>query len=209
MQGVLPSGVALNEFGLRRDGMRVDREAGEPVARSGCRLVVLGDQLVNGRRVTSTRTLEFVLALVFNGGECRASSLVGNLCSGQASKSAIPTLAYRARQLGIDTEFISFRTSYHLVTEVTVDAVELLEALHIGDVHTALRLYGGPLLVNSHTRAIIETRARIDRELTEAAIASGDDALARQVAWKAGNSERGLVHGLSERVPARTRSWSS
>jgi len=155
-----------------------------PGAVGRCNITVLGNQSVNGHRSVSTRTLEFVLAIALAGGERRQSSLLRDLFADCASKSAIPTLAYRARKLGIATEFIPMRASYRMRTPVVIDAVELLDALRSGDVRTALWLYSGPCLANSRSPLAIETRELIDTRLTRAVLATGDRAFIEFAATK-------------------------
>lgn len=160
-----------------------------PKVRHRCYVNVLGTQSVNGHEVVSTRTLEFILALALSGGECRKSALERDLFSDCSSKSAIPTLAYRARKMGIGTEFIPARASYRTTTEVVVDAVELLKALRRGDIRTALWLYGGPCLANSRSPLAVETRDLIDMRLVRALLATGDEALIGSAAVKLGRPE--------------------
>ncbi|WP_169813345.1 hypothetical protein [Nocardia vaccinii] len=156
----------------------------QPGTRRCCNITVLGNQSVDGHRSVSTRTLEFLLAIALAGGERRQSSLLRDLFSDCASKSAIPTLAYRARKLGIETEFIPVRGSYRVLTPMVIDAVELLAALRAGDVRTALWLYGGPCLANSRSPLAIETREMIDMRLIRAVLATGDRAFIEFAATK-------------------------
>lgn len=142
-----------------------------------CRIEVLGTQLVNGRRSNSAKTLEFIVALALGGGERRKASLLRSLYDDCAAKSAIPTLAYRARQLGVGVDFITDRDSYRLVDPIAIDALELMAALRRGDVRAALSLYRGPCLAGSHSPLAVEIREWIDQQLADAIRAAPDQSL--------------------------------
>lgn len=174
-----------------------------------CKVTVLGDQSINGRRLSSTRTLEFILALSLGGGERRLSSLKRYLFAGVVSKSAVPTLAYRTRKLGIATEFVPSRASYRLIDCVAVDAIELLDALDAGDVRTALQLYGGPCLANSHSPLATEARQVIDRLLTDAVLAEGSEELVRRAADKLDSPRFGLLGSFGPRIQENNRPRTS
>ncbi|NJP51785.1 transcriptional regulator [Streptomyces sp. SBST2-5] len=63
---------------------------------------------------------------------------------------------------------------YALTGPVSCDAVEVLQALKQGDLTTALRLYGGPLLPRSEAPGIVEWRAQLEVAVREAVLASTD-----------------------------------
>ena len=63
---------------------------------------------------------------------------------------------------------------YRLVGPVDADVVDLVDALHAGDVRSAVRYYRGPLLPQSDAPEISEWRTRIDVAVRDAAMASRD-----------------------------------
>ncbi|MEV8596863.1 GAF domain-containing protein [Streptomyces sp. NPDC052012] len=63
---------------------------------------------------------------------------------------------------------------YALTGPVSCDAVDVLRALKNGDLTTALRHYGGPLLPRSEAPGIIEWRAQLEVAVREAVLASAD-----------------------------------
>ncbi|MBS4103838.1 hypothetical protein [Tsukamurella paurometabola] len=128
-------------------------------------LQTLGKQIVNGRRVTATRPLEFVTALAAGRGRASLSSLEEGLFGGQAGKSAVANLAYRARTLGIRIEFDRYAEHYVLGSSVTVDALEAIRALRRGDPIAAAWLYDGPFLRASASQFSHEIRGALAHEV--------------------------------------------
>ncbi|MCT7354812.1 transcriptional regulator [Streptomyces sp. 15-116A] len=63
---------------------------------------------------------------------------------------------------------------YALTDPVSCDADDVLRALKDGDLTTALRHYGGPLLPRSEAPGIIEWRAQLEVAVREAVLASAD-----------------------------------
>jgi len=63
---------------------------------------------------------------------------------------------------------------YRLVGPVTLDVVELVDALAAGDVGTAVARYRGPLLPSSDAPELSEWRTRIDVAVRDAAVRHGD-----------------------------------
>ena len=140
---------------------------------------VLGKQIIDGRAIASTRTLEFVTVLALSGGEAHLSVLRNSLFGGCASKSAIANLAYRARGIGVDTTFDRYRDSYRLDDSVTVDLIELLRALRHGDHDLAIWLYDGPFLPTSKSPVAERMRETLSRRVRER-IAEVDPELERR-----------------------------
>lgn len=143
-----------------------DLRAAPPPA-SAVEVQVLGKQIVNGHPVRSTRPLEFVTALAWGGGEAGLTRLRSTLFGGCAGRSTVANLAYRARQMGVETVFDRYRDSYRLTGRVTVDVVEMVRALRDGDHQLAIWLYEGPYLPASRTPMASRVREILARRVRE------------------------------------------
>ncbi|WP_299573167.1 hypothetical protein [uncultured Williamsia sp.] len=158
-----------------------DLRAAPPPA-SAVEVQVLGKQIVNGLPVRSTRPLEFVTALAWGGGEASLTTLRTTLFGGCAGRSAVATLAYRARRMGVETVFDRYRDSYRLTGRVTVDVLEMMAALRDGDHRLAIWLYEGPYLPASRTPMATRVREILRRRVREATDTVDPDLRDRYVA---------------------------
>lgn len=138
---------------------------------------LLGRPSVNGEAVRSTKPLELVAAIVLAGGRYSRDGLVSGIYGGEASDSALPTLAYRARLLGIPVEYDTFTGCYSVASAVSLDVIDVLRLASAGRVSDALCLYGGPFLPRSGSPFAATLRAEVDESIATAALATGDTAV--------------------------------
>ncbi|USY19927.1 hypothetical protein NE857_32680 [Nocardiopsis exhalans] len=137
----------------------------------------LGGCRVDGVPVRYGRALELVAVLVLSHGTAPRDWLLSTLFEGDPAPSSLPTLALRARKLGLDVRYDRDRRFYHLEGRVRCDVAELLSRLEEGRLKEALELYRGPFLTKSHSPFAAQTRDHVDQRIVRAAIDSGDVAL--------------------------------
>ena len=145
-------------------------------------ITVMGGVSVNGLPVRSVKPIEFVAALALSGGAMARDALVARLYFGTSSQSAIPTLCYRARQIGIAVVFDSDRLQYRLVSRVCIDALEILTLAQAGDPEAALHLWRGPCLVRSTSPFATALRARLEIEMVRAVRRAGEPSTTHRAA---------------------------
>lgn len=137
---------------------------------SGRRIRLLGAVEVDETPTRAIKPIEFVFSLALAGGEMRTQMLKRHLYLEFTSRSALATLAWRARSLGIDTYHDVSRSTYRLLTPVSIDAIELLTFLDMGDLESALSLYHGPCLARSESPVAESTRRHIEERIARAAL---------------------------------------
>lgn len=135
---------------------------------------LLGRPTVNARQVRSTKPLELVAAVALAGGRYSRDGLVSGIYGGEASDSALPTLAYRARLLGLPVEYDPYTGFYALTSAISLDVVDVLRLSAAGRASDALCLYRGPFLPRSGSPFAATLRAEIDNAVAQAALATGD-----------------------------------
>jgi len=144
-------------------------------ARPVPRVRLLGQPMIDIRAVRSTKPLELVAALLLAGGRYSRDGLIAGIYGGEASESALPTLAYRARLLGIPVVYESFSGYYSVEEPVSFDVMDVLRLTAAGRVADALCLYRGPFLPRSGSPFAATLRRQVDDCLASAALATKDD----------------------------------
>lgn len=159
-------------------GGHFDLPAGlpEPPA-STFRIRILGQCAVNGTPVRASTTLEFVVALATSGGAMSKDGLLNRMYERDVSDSTVPTLAYRARKLGLRIEYEAGSCRYRLGQRVSIDALDVIGLARAGRPRDALLLYGGRCLPGSESPFATALRAGVEREVVAAVLASGDATL--------------------------------
>ncbi|GHC96575.1 hypothetical protein GCM10007079_49390 [Nocardiopsis terrae] len=137
----------------------------------------LGQCAVNGTPVRSRRAVELVTVLALAGGSAPRDWLLANLFEGDPAPSSLPTLALRARKLGLDVRYHGDRFTYQLESWVECDVVELLARIDEGRIADALALYRGPFLPRSQSPFAVEIRASVESRTVSAAVRTGDPAV--------------------------------
>lgn len=144
---------------------------------AGLRVSILGRCEVNGHRVTHSKAMEFITVLAAAGGSMSRDGLHHRIYERDISVSTLPTLAYRARRLGISVRYEALGRRYSLAESVTVDALEVLRLLKEGKAADALILYRGPCLPESDSPFVVSLRQTIEDKLVRAVLDSGDQEL--------------------------------
>lgn len=134
----------------------------------------LGGCRVDGVPVRHGRALELVAVLVLSRGTAPRDWLLSTLFEGDPASSSLPTLALRARKLGLDVRYDRDRGLYHLAGRIRCDVAELLSLLDEGRLDEALALYRGPFLTKSYSPFATQTRDHVEQRIVRAAIDSGD-----------------------------------
>lgn len=156
----------------------------------------LGQVGVNGVAVAHGRAVELIAALSLAGGSLSRDWLLSSLFEQDPSPSSLPTLAMRARKLGVDVVYDSSRCMYHLRDYLTVDVTEVFAWLKRGRTAEAVAFYQGPFMPRSHSPFAVETRASLENALVRAVLAEGDVELMARI-------DRHVKHPeLSERLIA-------
>jgi len=99
-----------------------------------------------------------------------------------ACDSAIPTLCYRLRKMGIQVQYDSATGTYVLGSEVKIDALTILDLLRLGDVRSALDIWGGPCLALSDSPLAQALRANLEQAMVTEVLDSEDPELVRRAA---------------------------
>ncbi|WP_190108183.1 hypothetical protein [Streptomyces cinnamoneus] len=146
---------------------------------AGINISVLGRYEVAGRPVTSSKTMEFITALAAAGGSMSRDGLHHRIYERDVSASTLPTLAYRARRLGIDVRYEPLGRRYVLGKPVTVDALKVLGLLKAGRPTDALVLYHGPCLPECDSPFALSLRQTLEDQLVRAVLDSGDQELVK------------------------------
>ncbi|UQA94460.1 hypothetical protein [Streptomyces halobius] len=146
---------------------------------SGTKINVLGRFAVDGKPVASSKTMEFVTALASAGGSMSRDGLHHRIYERDVSASTLPTLAYRARKLGIDVRYETLGRRYVLTQSVSVDALMVLGLLKAGKPAEALILYQGPCLPECDSPFAVSLRQKLESQLVRSVLDSGDQDLIR------------------------------
>src|SRR5690606_22962682 len=141
----------------------------------------LGGCRVDGVPVRHGRALELVAVLALAKGSAPRDWLLSTLFEGDPAPSSLPTLALRARKLGIDVRYDRDRCCYLLAGEVRCDVVEVLELVEEGRLAEAVARYRGPFLPKSYSPFAVQMRASLEERLVRAALLSDDVALMASV----------------------------
>src|SRR5690606_33321179 len=129
---------------LQTDGESMVDKPRSPDAPARRRVDVLGGCRIDGVPVSSARAVELVVALAVSGGSAPRDWLLSVLFDADPAPSSLPTLALRARTLGLTVEYRPDRHSYALMTPVECDLAEFFKEMKSGDPRRALSLYHGP-----------------------------------------------------------------
>ncbi|MDE3723093.1 BTAD domain-containing putative transcriptional regulator [Nocardiopsis sp. N85] len=140
-------------------------------------LETLGGCRVDGRPVRHRRAAELAAALVLSDGAAPRDWLSAVLFEEDPSPSSLPTLAMRARRIGLDVRYERESGAYRIGEEIRCDVVEFLFLLSHGYVAQALELYKGPFLARSDSPFAVQTRAHLEQRVVEAVMDSGDTRL--------------------------------
>ncbi|WP_028476108.1 GAF domain-containing protein [Nocardia sp. CNY236] len=168
---------------------RRDDAQSYPVGRLGLDVLGLGQpQLsVAGDRVPlSQRHAEILLLLVEHPEGLGADHLALLLDDTDLDNGTIRAAVSRLRAV-VGPSVVSSRP-YRLCVPVATDVEALRAALDSGDVHSALRLYAGPVLPRSTAPGVIDIRDELRVRLRTAALSSGDSGVLRR--WTAGPEGR-------------------
>lgn len=181
------------------DGFSFDLRA-RPVASISPvpQLNVLGRCSVNGKAVKSTKALEFIVALATSGGSMSKDGVLNRIYERDVCQSAIPTLAYRARKLGIEVDYEAADSRYVLRRPVRIDVLDVLTYAKAGRPRDALCLYGGRCLPGSDSPFADALRATVEGHVVRSVLDSGDEALISLASRMIDNYE------LAERAMANT-----
>lgn len=134
----------------------------------------LGGCQVDGNAVRYSRPVELVAALALSGGRVQRDWLLSTLFERDPSPSSLPTIALRARKLGVDVRYDRDTRCFELVGDVDCDVVVLTRRLKQGRLMEALDMYRGPFLSKSHSPFAMDMRASLESQLVSAVIRSGD-----------------------------------
>jgi hypothetical protein len=134
----------------------------------------LGRCRVDGARIAHARAVELVAVLALSGGRSPRDWLLSTLFEDDPAPSSLPTLALRARKLGIDVRYDRDSCMFSLAGPVDCDVVELLARVKEERVTEALALYHGPFLPRSHSPFAVEMRSSVEAHLVAAALRSDD-----------------------------------
>lgn len=138
------------------------------------RVQTLGGIRVDGAPARSGRALELVAILALSGGVAPRDWLLENLFETPPSPSSLPTLAMRARRLGLDVAYDMDRCRYRLAGRVSCDVVEVLDLLREGCISDVLKVYHGPFIPRSHSPFAMGIRGELEKRMSDAAIRSSD-----------------------------------
>lgn len=184
---------------FRRDGISFDMRARPVVAISSPPQVnVLGRCSVNGKAVKSTKVLEFIVALAMSGGSMSKDGMLNRIYERDVCQSAIPTLAYRARKLGIEVDYEALGSRYTLRRKVSIDVLDVITYAKAGRPRDALCLYGGQCFPGSDGPFADALRATAEGYVVRAVLDSGDESLISMASRKIDNYE------LAERAMTNT-----
>lgn len=181
-----------------------DIAAPAPLPTPPIRINVLGPLLVQGQRVRSVKPLEFLVALALAGGRMARDALIGRIYEYEACPSAVPTLCYRARKLGVAIDFDSTSQCYELLSPVRIDVLEVLKLARRRQAREALWLYGGPCLASSSSPFATALRQTVENEVVKAVLHSGDDELASRACRYIDHSELAEHSSRLQDEPAAT-----
>lgn len=145
-------------------------------------LRIMGMTRIDETPVRHTKPIEFVTALALAGGRMTRDALERRIYLSTSSDSAIPTLCYRARKLGIAVTFDPGSRLYTLATPVVIDALRILSLLQSGDIDSALDLWHGPCLPASDTPLANALRLNLERAVVDAVLGAEDPVLLRRAA---------------------------
>ncbi|MGW5875103.1 hypothetical protein ACWFMI_00925 [Nocardiopsis terrae] len=134
----------------------------------------LGRCAVDGVAVPSRRAVELTALLVLSGGRAQRDWLMANLFEGDPAPSSLPTLALRARKVGLPVRYDRDQGFYWLEEEVACDVARVLGLLREGMVDEALDRYTGPFLPMSHSPFAMEVRATVENTVVRAVLDRAD-----------------------------------
>lgn len=134
----------------------------------------LGRCSVNGADVPSRRAVELVALLALSGGRAQRDWLMVNLFEGDPAPSSLPTLALRARKVGLPVQYNRDQGFYWLEGEVNCDIADILGLLRERRVEEALDRYTGPFLPASHSPFAMEVRATVENTIVKAVLELSD-----------------------------------
>lgn len=175
-------------------------------------LETLGKARVGGSPTTSKRALELVTVICLSGGSAPRDWLTENLYEVPPAPSSLPTLALRARKLGIKVEYESDLSRYFLKTQVECDVTLLLSYLQKQRVADALSLYKGPFLTSSQSPFATQIRIFLENKIVRSTIATENPSLMIQAdkVIKHPELSEALIRFLPDSVEASlSRSWLS
>ncbi|MFC4565263.1 hypothetical protein ACFO4E_25700 [Nocardiopsis mangrovi] len=141
--------------------------------------MTLGDCRVDGCRVSNARAVELVVAVALAGGSAPRDWLISQLFEKDPAPSSLPTLAMRARNLGLGITYSADRHAYSLQSPVECDIIDLFDHVKTGDLAKALDLYRGPFMPRSHSPFATELRASAESLVADAVATNGDPVLLR------------------------------
>lgn len=134
----------------------------------------LGGCRVDGVPVKYGRALELVALLSLSKGAAPRDWVLATLFEEDPALSSLPTLALRARKMGLDVRYDRERAFYHLEGDVHCDVTDVLRLLDEGRVEEALTLYHGPFLGKSYSPFASQTRDHVEQRIVRCVIDSGD-----------------------------------
>lgn len=134
----------------------------------------LGGCRVDGVPVKHGRALELVALLSLSKGSAPRDWVLSTLFEGDPALSSLPTLALRARKMGLDVRYDRDRSFYHLEGDVCCDVTDVLRLLDEGEVGEAIALYHGPFLGKSYSPFASHTRDHVEQRIVRSVIDSGD-----------------------------------
>ncbi|WP_079176689.1 MULTISPECIES: hypothetical protein [Streptomyces] len=129
--------------------------------------------------MTGSKTIEFITALAAAGGAMSRDGLHHRIYERDVSTSTLPTLAYRARKLGIAVRYQTLGRRYVLDGPVAVDALTVLALVKARRPADALLLYQGPCLPDCDSPFAVSLRQTVEDRLVRAVLDSGDQELVR------------------------------
>ncbi|MEU1898073.1 hypothetical protein ABZ512_06815 [Nocardiopsis dassonvillei] len=170
----------------------------------------LGRCAVNGVTVQSRRAVELVALLVLSAGQAQRDWLMVNLFEGDPAPSSLPTLALRARKIGLPVRYDRLRGFYWLEESVRCDVNDVLTLLREGRTEEALDRYTGPFLPASHSPFAMEVRAAVENSVVRAVLDRADvDLMTRadRVVKHPELSEEIVRRGADTAAVSLSRSW--
>ncbi|MFE7202611.1 hypothetical protein ACFU8R_20275 [Pseudonocardia alni] len=145
---------------------------------------ILGRCRVDGVPVRGVKAIELVTALAVAGGRMHRDGLRSRVYEHDIADSTLPTLAYRARQMGVDVRFDRERCEFSLTAMPDIDVLRVFALITSGHVAEALELCDGPCLPTSRSPLADALRHSLESRLAEEVLRTGDPRLIEAAACR-------------------------
>ncbi len=143
------------------------------------RIEIIGGCRVDGTPLGSVKPIELAVTLALAGGQMNRDSLRLRLYEQEIAESTLPTIAYRARRLGIDVGYEQDCQRFSLRSIPDIDVLHVYSLLEAHRITEALDLYHGPCLPTSSSPIAEALRHSLEARLTYEVVRTGDQELIR------------------------------